>query len=216
MSSSLDDVWRTVVSEYGPASSVPAIALERKHKFVRVWFGDGWEDVAEELARTFGSAVRASVGFRGAGHSRPADVPPPACEISHRQLSLTCEASAPFVRRGASVRTRVILKNRGSSRLDAMASADVGFLCDLNSRLVVADYRGARTGMALPLELDPGQQTSLNFVVGTSGTLGSGAPWVQPGTYEIVCPVALIRELPTKRARSRRWLLARGANVEVA
>jgi hypothetical protein len=211
----VDEVWRAVVSEYGPASSVPAIALERRSECVRVWCGDGWEASEHELRRAFGSAVRVSVGFRAASAGGPPDVPPPACQIPHRDLHLTCEASAPIVRRGDRGLARVSLENRGSSRVSTVASADVAFLCDPHSHLVLAVYRGARTGVALPVELDPGEQTSLNVVVGTGAVAGSGATFVQPGEYEIVCPIALIHALPAQ-GRSRRWLLARGATVQVA
>jgi hypothetical protein len=70
--------------------------------------------------------------------------------------------------------------------------------------------------MAVPVELDPGERTSLYAVVGTSAMCRSGGTFVGPGTYEMVCPVALILELPARGPRSKRWLLARGANVEVA
>ncbi|MGI8557865.1 MAG: hypothetical protein ACR2ND_06100 [Solirubrobacteraceae bacterium] len=206
----LHEVLAAIQNDYGTESRIPAVGFEQREDTVRVWFGAAWDDAARALTETFEALVTPTVGFGGDRALSSPDVPLPVSEIAHEALDLRCDPNDLAISRGQRAAAQVSLKNRGNSVLHAVASADVGLLCDTHTGVIAGSYRGWTTGTTDVLHLRPGETRSLNIVVGTDAAHDQDEGLIAPGTYAVVAPVALTSYPPVHQPRSIRWVLARG------
>ena len=151
--------------------------------------------IAEELKREFGNAVSITVGFKpfpvGSVNFGPVPLEPSGAARWWSAMRVTCEVATALIPPGDSATGKLVILNRGSVKVNFSAAVSVGWLCAPGTLDVVGGYSGAIAAGMRAIELDAGEVTSLNFVVGTASCEANDHYVVESGTYDVVVPLSI-------------------------
>ncbi|MGD0608713.1 MAG: hypothetical protein ABSA53_34650 [Streptosporangiaceae bacterium] len=155
---------------------------------IRVVLRADQEDLAGELAASYGSAVELRVGGfsfpdRRCSHPR-APARPGLEEQTFEGLEISVEADQKILEVGHDGHGRLVLRNSSPGRIGPLGSGQplVGSLLNVSLE-AVGGYGGWIAGTGLIIDLAPGRSASIPVIYGTASTREDLGYVVPPGRY---------------------------------
>ncbi len=148
------------------------------------------EDLARQLHERYGDALDITLGalpYR----PRPCDVcpPPPEDTMAAEELEVRLVLDQAAVASGDDVRGHLRVRNRGATALELLTGLLlVGMVLDDDGRVVGVASGGAVPDLAVSLRLEPGEESSVNALVGTASCSSRFGYLLPPGRYWAVVP----------------------------
>lgn len=152
--------------------------------------------LAVELVQTFGGRVRVSVGWFP--YPLPDPLPPSVCElrpfdpVTIPELEVTIDLVGVSLDPDISRRSyEVRIRNTGNERIDLSSGAGVGWLIDPSTGQTVGSFFGVIPAIGYPIDLEPGDETTIPLLVGVTSCDPELGYTVPTGRYELVAAVPI-------------------------
>lgn len=152
--------------------------------------------LANELVETFGASVRVSLGWFP--FPMPDPLPPSACgsrpddPLTISELDVTIDPLGAALGADTSRESyEVRLRNTGAERVSLFGGAAVGWLVDPSNGQTVGGFYGGIAAVGYPVDLAPGDETTIPLLVGVTSCNPELGYAVPTGRYELIAAVPI-------------------------